>query len=44
MFNNITNEKIYQQVINQIQNMILEGKLKNGDKLMSERELSQKIE
>ncbi|MEN2257677.1 hypothetical protein AAIB48_07840 [Paraclostridium benzoelyticum] len=44
MFNNITNEKIYQQVINQIQNMILEGKLKNGDKLMSERELSQKWE
>lgn len=43
MFNNITNEKIYQQVINQIQNMILEGKLKNGDKLMSERELSQKM-
>ncbi|GAA0704980.1 FadR/GntR family transcriptional regulator [Paraclostridium ghonii] len=43
MFNNITNEKIYQQVIGQIQNMILEGKLKNGDKLMSERELSQKM-
>ena len=43
MFNNITNEKIYQQVISQIQNMILEGKLKTGDKLMSERELSQRM-
>lgn len=43
MFSNITNKKIYQQVIGQIQDMILSGKLKNGDKLMSERELSEKM-
>lgn len=43
MFSNITNKKIYQQVINQIQDMILSGKLKKGDKLMSERELSEKM-
>ena len=43
MFSNITNKKIYQQVISQIQDMILSGKLKKGDKLMSERELSEKM-
>jgi GntR family transcriptional regulator, transcriptional repressor for pyruvate dehydrogenase complex len=43
LFSNITNKKIYQQVINQIQAMILSGKLKKGDKLMSERELSEKM-
>ncbi|MEG2788107.1 MAG: FadR/GntR family transcriptional regulator [Romboutsia sp.] len=43
MFKNITNKKIYQEVINQIQDMILTGKLKKGDKLISERELSENM-
>lgn len=41
MFNSIPNTKVYEQVIKQIQQNILDGDLKNGDKLPSERELSE---
>ena len=43
MFNNISNKKVYEQVIEQIQNNIMEGLFKKGDKLPSERELSEKM-
>ena len=43
MFNNISNKKVYEQVIEQIQNNIMEGIFKKGDKLPSERELSEKL-
>ena len=43
MFNNISNKKVYEQVIDQIQNNIMEGVFKKGDKLPSERELSEKM-
>lgn len=39
MFNSIANKKVYEQVIEQIQQNILAGDLKKGDKLPSEREL-----
>ncbi|QZY53744.1 FadR/GntR family transcriptional regulator [Crassaminicella profunda] len=39
MFVPIKNKKVYQHVIEQIQNMVMEGTLKKGDKLPSERDL-----
>lgn len=39
MFNSIPNRKVYEQVIEQIQQNILAGDLKKGDQLPSEREL-----
>jgi GntR family transcriptional regulator, transcriptional repressor for pyruvate dehydrogenase complex len=44
MFNSVTNKKVYEHVIEQIQNMVLNGSLQNGDKLPSERDLSEKME
>lgn len=41
MFNSIQNRKVYEQVIEQIQENILAGDLKKGDRLPSERELSE---
>ena len=43
MYNNITSKKIYEQVIEQIQEKIFYGEFKNGDKLPSERELSEQM-
>ncbi|QJA09207.1 FadR family transcriptional regulator [Romboutsia sp. CE17] len=43
MFNNITSKKVYEQVIEQIQEKIFYGEFKNGDKLPSERELSEQM-
>lgn len=40
MFTPIKNKKVYEHVIEQIQEMIMNGDLKKGDKLPSERELS----
>lgn len=40
MFTPIKNTKVYEQVIDQIKEMIVDGTLKKGDKLPSERELS----
>ena len=43
MFNSISNKKVYEQVIEQIQKNIMDGTFKKGDKLPSERELSEKM-
>jgi len=43
MFESIENKKISQIVIEQIQDMIMRGELKNGDKLPPERELTQTL-
>lgn len=43
MFYNISNKKVYELVIEQIQDKILKGELKKGDKLPSERELSESM-
>lgn len=43
MFTRIKSKKLYQLVIEQIQDMILDGRLKKGDKLPSERDLSEQL-
>ena len=43
MFNPIKVTKIYEQVIQQIKDMIADGTLKSGDKLPTERELVEKF-
>ena len=43
MFSPIKNTKVYEQVIDQIKEMINEGTLKKGDKLPSERDLAQQL-
>ena len=43
MFTNISSRKVYEQVIDQIQKNIISGELKKGDKLPSERELSEQM-
>lgn len=43
MFELIKNKKVYQHVIEQIQNMVMSGELKKGDKLPSERVLSDEL-
>lgn len=44
MFSPIKNTKVYEQVIEQIKNMIIDGTLKKGDKLPSERELVEHLQ
>jgi len=44
MFSPIKSTKVYEQVIDQIKNMIDKGTLKKGDKLPSERNLVQQLE
>ncbi|OGV49703.1 MAG: hypothetical protein A2017_11055 [Lentisphaerae bacterium GWF2_44_16] len=41
MFRPVQNKKLHQQVFEQIQAMILKGRLKSGDRLPSERELGE---
>lgn len=43
MFNSITNKKVYEQVIDQIQEKVMDGSLKKGDKLPSERDLAEEL-
>lgn len=43
MFESIESKKISQVVIEQIENMIMSGELKNGDKLPPERELTETL-
>lgn len=43
MFTTIRNKKVYEHVIEQIQEMIMNGTLKKGDKLPSERELCEQL-
>ncbi|MDF2879732.1 MAG: GntR domain protein [Clostridiaceae bacterium] len=44
MFSPIKNTKVYEQVIDQIKEMIVSGNLKRGDKLPSERELVEQLQ
>jgi len=44
MFTPVKNKKIYQLIVEQIQNMIFDGELKGGDKLPSERVLAEQFE
>jgi len=44
MFNPIKNTKVYEQVIDQIKDMIAEGTLKKGDRLPSERSLVEQLQ
>lgn len=44
MFNPIKNTKVYEQVIDQIKEMIAEGTLKKGDRLPSERSLVEQLQ
>ena len=43
MFTPVKNSKVYDQVVEQIKKMIIEGTLKKGDKLPTERDLSEKL-
>ncbi|AKL97182.1 transcriptional regulator GntR family [Clostridium aceticum] len=43
MFKPIKNTKVYEHIIEQIQNMIVDGTLKQGDKLPSERDLAESL-
>ena len=43
MFSPIKSTKVYEQVIDQIEDMIDKGTLKKGDKLPSERNLVQQL-
>jgi len=43
MFKPVKTKKIYEEVIEQIKKLIVDGKLQPGDKLLSERELSDKL-
>lgn len=43
MFNPIQDKKVYEQIVDQIKEMIYEGKLKKGDKLPSERALTEEL-
>jgi GntR family transcriptional regulator, transcriptional repressor for pyruvate dehydrogenase complex len=44
MFTPIKNTKVYEQVVNQIKKMIVEGTLKKGDKLPTERNLAEQLQ
>lgn len=43
MFRPVKTTKIYEEIIQQIKKLIVDGKLHPGDKLLSERELSEKL-
>lgn len=43
MFKPVKTKKIYTEIIEQIKNLIIDGKLQPGDKLLSERELSERL-
>lgn len=43
MFKPVKTTKIYEEIIQQIKKLIVDGKLQPGDKLLSERELSEKM-
>ncbi|MBP2626855.1 MAG: GntR domain protein [Firmicutes bacterium] len=43
MFKPVKTKKIYEEVVEQIKKLIIDGKLQPGDKLMSERELAETL-
>lgn len=44
MFTPIKNTKVYEQVVDQIKSMIIDGTLKKGDKLPTERDLAEQLQ
>lgn len=43
MFSPVKTRKVYEEIVGQIKQLIIDGKLQPGDKLLSERELSEKL-
>ncbi|EAX48163.1 GntR domain protein [Thermosinus carboxydivorans Nor1] len=43
MFKPVKTRKVYEEIVEQIKQLIVEGKLQPGDKLLSERELSERL-
>ena len=43
MFNKVKNQRLYLQIVNQIRDLIAKGNLKAGDRLLPERELTEKF-
>ena len=43
MFKEVKNQRLYLQIVNQVRNLIAKGNLKAGDKLLPERELTEKF-
>ncbi len=43
MFRPVRTRKVYEEIVDQIKQLIIDGKLQPGDKLLSERELSEKL-
>lgn len=43
MFRPVKTKKVYEEIVEQIKKLIVDGKLQPGDKLLSERELSDKL-
>ena len=43
MYSAVQSSRLYELIIEQIQNRIMEGKLRPGDKLLSERELAEQF-
>ena len=43
MFRPVKTKKVYEEIIEQIKKLIVDGQLQPGDKLLSERELSERL-
>ena len=43
MFSPVKTKKVYEEIVGQIKQLIIDGKLQPGDKLLSERELSERF-
>lgn len=43
MFRPVKTKKVYEEIVEQIKKLIIDGRLQPGDKLLSERELSEKL-
>lgn len=43
MFRPVKTKKVYEEIVEQVKKLIVDGKLQPGDKLLSERELSEKL-
>lgn len=43
MFRPVKTKKVYEEIVGQIKKLIVDGKLQPGDKLLSERELSERL-
>lgn len=43
MFRPVKTKKVYEEIVEQIKKLIVDGKLQPGDKLLSERELSERL-